>query len=71
MIDQQTAAFACNVGCNRRDIKGDTAGDDHSQRLVLDAARQAWIALPTYTARAPLRRSGLIGPVRLLTLTDR
>lgn len=43
-------------------------------RLIGDAAPGAqkitFTTLPTYTARAPLRRSGLIGPVRLLTLTD-
>lgn len=30
------------------------------------AQKVTWTALPTYTATAPLRRSGLIGPVRLL-----
>ena len=39
-------------------------------RLIGDAQAGAqkitWTALPTYTAQAPLRRSGLIGPVRLL-----
>jgi hypothetical protein len=30
------------------------------------AERITWTASPTYTANAPLRRSGLIGPVRLL-----
>ncbi|MCW1429490.1 glycosyl hydrolase [Novosphingobium sp. JCM 18896] len=31
-----------------------------------DAKPITWTALPTYTAKAPLRRSGLIGPVTLL-----
>ena len=31
-----------------------------------DAQKITWTALPTYRADAPLRRSGLIGPVRLL-----
>jgi hypothetical protein len=39
-------------------------------RLIGDAqpgaTKHTWTALPTYTANAPLRRSGLIGPVRLL-----
>ena len=36
-------------------------------RLGLSSSPEiGWTALPTYTARAPLRRSGLIGPVRLL-----
>jgi hypothetical protein len=39
-------------------------------RLIGDqqpgATKVTWTALPTYTAKAPLRRSGLIGPVRLL-----
>lgn len=30
------------------------------------ATKVTWTASPTYTARAPLRRSGLIGPIRLL-----
>jgi hypothetical protein len=30
------------------------------------AQKITWTALPTYAANAPLRRSGLIGPVRLL-----
>jgi hypothetical protein len=40
-------------------------------RLVGDrqpgAVKVAWVAGPTYGAKAPLRRSGLIGPVRLLS----
>lgn len=40
-------------------------------RLIGDAAKDAakvtWTAFPTYRADAPLRRSGLIGPVSLLT----
>lgn len=32
-----------------------------------DADKIAWAASPTYTAKAPMRRSGLIGPVQLLT----
>jgi hypothetical protein len=39
-------------------------------RLIGDAQPGAqkvtWTALPTYTAKAPLRRSGLVGPVRLM-----
>ncbi|MDE2410230.1 MAG: glycoside hydrolase [Sphingomonadales bacterium] len=39
-------------------------------RLVGDAqpgaAKVTWTAMPTYRADAPLRRSGLIGPVRLM-----
>ena len=39
-------------------------------RLIGDAqpgaSKLTWTALPTYRADAPLRRSGLIGPVRLL-----
>ena len=39
-------------------------------RLIGDAQPGAnkitWTALPTYTAAAPLRPSGLIGPVQLL-----
>ena len=30
------------------------------------ATKVTWTASPTYVAKAPLRRSGLIGPVRLL-----
>ncbi|MEO5597309.1 MAG: glycosylhydrolase-like jelly roll fold domain-containing protein [Novosphingobium sp.] len=40
-------------------------------RLIGDAqpgaTKVTWTAMPTYRADAPLRRSGLIGPVRLLT----
>jgi hypothetical protein len=39
-------------------------------RLIGDAqpgaTKLTWTALPTYRADAPLRRSGLIGPVRVL-----
>ena len=39
-------------------------------RLIGDAqsgaAKITWTAMPSYTANAPLRPSGLIGPVRLL-----
>jgi hypothetical protein len=42
-------------------------------RLIGDAQPGAkkiiWTPLPTYKADAPLRRSGLIGPVRLLGQT--
>ena len=34
-----------------------------------DAEKLTWTALPTYRANAPLRRSGLIGPVRILSTT--
>lgn len=41
-------------------------------RLIGDAqpgvtGKVTWTALPTYTAKAPLRRSGLIGPVTLVS----
>lgn len=40
-------------------------------RLIGDAQAGAqkvtWTATPTYTAKAPLRRSGLLGPVRILS----
>jgi hypothetical protein len=62
---------AMRAGKNRLDIR---VANLWVNRLIGDARRDpadgsakiSWTAGPTYSASAPLRRSGLIGPVRLL-----
>ena len=59
------------AGKNRLDVR---VANLWANRLIGDARRDpadpsprlTWTAGPSYTASAPLRRSGLIGPVRLL-----
>ena len=58
---------AAHSGLNRLEVRVANLWVD---RLIGDAqpgaTKIAWTAAPTYRADAPLRRSGLIGPVRLI-----
>lgn len=59
---------AVHSGTNRLEVR---VADLWVNRLIGDAqpgttAKVTWTAMPTYRADAPLRPSGLIGPVRLL-----
>jgi (4-O-methyl)-D-glucuronate---lignin esterase len=62
---------ATRAGRNRLQIK---VADLWVNRLIGDAQpgthKVTWTALPTYVPSAPLRPSGLIGPVRLLAPTQ-
>jgi hypothetical protein len=57
---------ALKKGKNRIEIK---VANRWINRLIGDAQpgveKLTWTALPTYTAEAPLRPSGLVGPVTL------
>jgi hypothetical protein len=79
LVNGQTAGYAWHApyrvdigavakpGRNRLEVR---VANLWVNRMIGDrqpgAQKITWTALPTYTADAPLRRSGLIGPVRLL-----